>query len=408
VHLAGLAAMASAFRASDSTAKEPTVLRFEDLALRMPQLMLPVRQASGELRFPNGGVAADPVHGTLGGAPADWSVNWDRESERVDVRIRYLEGEAAGGPITGPRWLSGEVSFERLTLPEWPIQGLHVRLTAEGATVTVTGMQARLADGALEASGHLDLSQPERAPFDLDLGVSDFDPKQVCETFGLPPDSVTGRGYVKLKLSGVLRPGGDFRTEGKLEGRLVLREGTVARLPTLVAIARVPSLAGVTGLLVGKPLPYRTVEADLLLDAGKLGIADGKLLGPELRILASGEMDFNTPERHYDFLVALLFLQTLDRVLAEVPLVRNVMLGEDKNLIAVYLRVQGPRDKLTVTPLPPAAVSSVVGFASTAVVNGVKSLGRLIPIPRGTPKPEEPTPKPEESNPPPQGELPLR
>src|SRR5262249_19092538 len=106
VHLPGLAAVPAAFRAGDSTAKEPTVVHFEDLALRMPQLMLPVRQASGELRFPNGGDAADPVRGTLGGAPAEWSVNWDRTAERVDVSIHYLEGEVPGGPITGPRWLS--------------------------------------------------------------------------------------------------------------------------------------------------------------------------------------------------------------------------------------------------------------------------------------------------------------
>ena len=406
--LSGLAAMAAAFRASDSTAKEPTVIQFEDLALRMPQLILPVRQASGELRFPNGGIVADPVRGTLGGSPAEFSVKWDRAIERVDVRIRYLEGDPGpGGPITGPRWLSAKVAFQTLSLPEWPVQGLHGRLTAEGAAVTASGIKARLADGDFDASGHVDLSQAGRAPFDLDLGVSGFDPKQVCETFGLPADSVTGRGYVKLKLSGALRPGGDFRTEGRLEGHLVLRDGTVARLPTLVAIARVPSLAGVTGLL-GKPLPYRTVEADLALDGGKLGIADGKLLGPELRILASGEMDFHSAERRYDFIVALLFLQTLDRVLAEVPIVRNVMLGEDKNLIAVYLRIEGPKDNLTVTPLPPAAVESVVGFASNAVLNGVKSLGRLIPGRRASPPPAEPNPPPLESNPPPQVESPLR
>ena len=55
-----------------------------------------------------------------------------------------------------------------------------------------------------------------------------------------------------------------------------------------------------------------------------------------------------------------------------------MVLGDDKNLIAVYLRLQGPRDDLTVTPLPPQTVQTIVGFASSAVVNGVKRLGRLI------------------------------
>ena len=400
VELAGLAPMAAALRAGDSVAKQPTVLHFDDLALRMPQLMLPVRQASGELRFPNGGILANPVHGTLGGAPADWSVNWDRAADKVDARIRYLEGAAPGGPITGPRWLSARILYENLDLPGWPIEGLRARLTAERAQVTLTQIKAQLAGGAVEASGHLGLEQPDRAPFDLDLGVSEFDPAAMCATFGLPDQSVTGRGYVKLKLAGALRPGGDFSTEGTLGGKLILRDGTVDRLPTLVALARATSLRGVTGLL-GKPLPYKTLEMDLSLADGKLGVAEGKLLGPELRVLGSGELDVGTPERKYDLVIALLFLQTLDRALEQVPIVRNVMLGDDKNLIAVYLRVQGPKDNLTVTPMPPAAVSSVVGFASNAVLEGVKSLERLIPISRGNPKPEE-------SNPPPQVESPLR
>jgi AsmA-like protein len=391
--LRGLRPMAAALRSGDKDATQPTVLHFEQLAIRLPQFMLPLRDASGELRFPDGGVLAAPIHGTLGGAPADISAKWDRASDRVDVDIHYLEGAAPGGPITGPVWLSGKIDFSALTLPNWPFEKLRTRLSAEGAQVTVTGIKGTLAGGALEGAGTLDLSQADRAPFAVEIGVSEFDPAPMCVTFGLPAESITGRGYAKLKIAGALRPGGEFKTEGVLDGTIILREGTVARLPALVAIARLPSLQGVTGLL-GKPLPYKTVEMQVSLAEGKFGIADGKLLGPELRVLGSGELDLRTPEQKTDLVLALLFLQTLDRVLEKVPLVRNVMLGEDQNLIAVYLRVQGPREDLTVTPLPPQTVQSVVGFASSAVVNGVKSLGRLIPGRREAPEESTPPPAP--------------
>jgi len=45
-----------------------------------------------------------------------------------------------------------------------------------------------------------------------------------------------------------------------------------------------------------------------------------------------------------------------------------------------------------VTPLPPATVTTIVGFASNAVVQGVKSLGRLIPLGGGS----TPAPSPEQ------------
>jgi hypothetical protein len=377
VDLDGLGPLGDALRAGEGKAKEPTVVRFSDLAIRLPQFVLPLREAEGSLRFPDGGIDANPVRGVLGGAPAELSAKWSPVTDRVDVDIRYLEGAAPGGPVTGPRWLSAKLEFEQLDLPDWPLGELRARVKAEGAAVTMNGIQARLAGGDLKGTGHLDLSLTDKVPFDLALEVTDFDPKPMCATFSLPAESVTGRGYAKTTLSGALRPGGEFTTEGALETKLILRDGSVAHLPALVAIARLPSLRGVTGLL-GTALPYKTVEVDIALANGKLAFSDGKLLGPELRLLGNGEIDFNTPHRQTDFVVALLFLQTLDRMLDQVPIVRNVVLGDDKNLIAVYLRLQGPRDDLTVTPLPPQTVQTIVGFASSAVVNGVKRLGRLI------------------------------
>ena len=78
-------------------------------------------------------------------------------------------------------------------------------------------------------------------------------------------------------------------------------------------------------------------------------------------------------------LVALLFLETLDSVIGSLPIVRNVILGKDRNLLALYFRLEGPRDDMSVTPLAPERVRDLVGFASSAVMKGVRSLGKLIP-----------------------------
>jgi hypothetical protein len=389
VALDGLAPLGDALRAGEGVAREPTVIHFRDLQVKMPQFMLPVRQAEGRLRFPNGGVAAESVRGILGGAPAQITASYSQVEEKVDVDIQYLEGGVTGGPVTGPHWLDAKIDFETLDLPDWPLAHVRARVSGERAIVTFEDLKAELAGGKLRGNGHLDLSQADRAPFDMELRVSGFDPKPMCATFGLPAESVTGRGEIVVTVSGAMHPGGDFGTEGALSGKLLLHDGTVARLPALVAIARLPSLRGVTGLL-GSALPYKSVELDISLADGKVAFANGKLLGPELRILGSGEMDLKSPKRETEMVVALLFLQTLDRVLNQLPIVRNVMLGDDQNLIAVYLRVSGPREDPTVTPLPPQSVQSAVGFASRAVVNGVKSLGALIqPRSSEPPKPVE-------------------
>jgi hypothetical protein len=107
-------------------------------------------------------------------------------------------------------------------------------------------------------------------------------------------------------------------------------------------------------------------------------------------------MDLATPTKESDFVVALLFLQTLDSVIGSLPIVRNVVLGKDRNLLALYFRLSGPRDDLRVTPLPPERLRDIVGFASGAVMKGVRTLGRLIP---GTGGDDEETEAP--SSPPP-------
>jgi hypothetical protein len=297
----------------------------------------------------------------------------------VDVDVTYGDATSPGEPTTGPRWLSGRIEFEKLRIPDWPIEELAIELAAERAIVSLAKLDGRLAGGVVTGVGHIDLGPVDRAPFALDLRGRDFDPAQLCATFGLPDASIQGSGFARVHMVGALRPGGDFATEGQLSVSLVLRDGTVSRLPTMVAIARLPSLAGVTGLL-GRPLPYTKVEAELALANGRLAMSNTKLLGPQLRILGSGEMDLSKgPQPEYDFVIALLFLQTLDKLLEQVPIVRNVMLGEDQNLIAVYFRVRGPRDDLSVSPLPPQTVSTIVGFASSAVMDGVRRLGALIP-----------------------------
>ena len=100
---------------------------------------------------------------------------------------------------------------------------------------------------------------------------------------------------------------------------------------------------------------------------------------------------------------------TIDETIGNTPLVRlqrlpgtentrrrNVILGKDRNLLALYFRLDGPRDDMRVTPLPPERVRDAVGFASDAVMKGVRTLGKLIPTgaeaaePDSTPSPEQP------------------
>jgi hypothetical protein len=391
--LAGLAAAVEGFRGDeDQSAAEPPSLLFTDLALRYPAFVMPLREASGRLRFPEGGVVAQNVRGVLGGAPAELDVKWDPTADRIDVDVRYLEGVAPGQPVTGPRWLSANVALEELKIGDLRLTQVRSRLDVEGTGVHFSEMSGGLEGGAVTGAGNMSLGEAGKAPFRFDLDVRGFDAAPLAGAFGLPEQSIKGTGHAKGHVAGPLRTGGRFATDGELAIGVALKDGSISNMPVLVALARLPSLSGVSGLL-GRPLPYDDLVADFKLANGKLEISDAKLLGPQLRMLGSGEIDLNTPTKESDLVVALLFLQTLDSVIGSLPIVRNVVLGKDRNLLALYFRLSGPRDDLRVTPLAPERLRDLVGFASSAVMQGVRTLGRLIPGAGGGPD-ETPAPDP--------------
>ncbi len=356
----------------------PPAIAFSDLALRYPAFVLPLREASGVLQFPSGGLVAEDVRGLLGGAPAEFDVKWDPVAERVDVDVTYLEEPPRGQPDTGPVWLSGRIALAKLELGDLHPTEIEARVEAEGTDVRFSQIRAALAGGTVTGAGRAALGAEGRAPYAFELVARDFDAAPVAAAFDLPDESVVGRGSATGTVGGTLRAGGRFATDGELDVKIALANGHVARLPGLVALARLPSLSGVSGLL-GRPLPYDSLDLEVKLENGRLAFVDAKLLGSQLRMLGSGEMDLNTPQIESDLVVALLFLQTLDTVIGSLPIVRNVILGNDRNLLALYFRLSGPRDDMAVTPLPPERVRNLVGFASSAVMQGVRTLGRLIP-----------------------------
>jgi hypothetical protein len=401
--LVGLTAAIDGLVGDDASGSEAPALEFSELALRYPAFVLPLREASGVLHFPAGGILTEGARGVLGGAPAELDVKWQPAADRVEVAIRFAEELARGQPITGPTWLAGRIALDSLAIGDLRPTHVQARIDAVGTDVHFSDVSAEIAGGALSGSGRVALGVAERAPFSFDLEVRDFDAAPVARAFDLPDESVVGRGKAAGRVAGALRPAGRFATDGELDMRVELADGSVAKLPGLVALARLPSLSGVNGLL-GRPLPFDSLSLDFKLANGQLGLADAKLLGSQLRMLGSGEMNLNTPTKESDFVVALLFLETLDSVIGSLPIVRNVILGRDRNLLALYFHMYGPRDDMFVTPLAPERLRDIVGFASSAVMKGVSALGKLIPTGGGggdaaPPDETKPTPAPSPAGP---------
>ncbi|MEE9279196.1 MAG: AsmA-like C-terminal region-containing protein [Myxococcota bacterium] len=374
----GLDAAASALRSPAAPERAETVIRFADAEIHYPAFIFPFRAASGLLRFPQGKLVVERANGILGGAPADLDVVWDPGGETIDLRIKYLDLEVEPRAGRPREWLKGHISSDELYFGSWRVGDLDAQIDVRGADVRASAVRGRLLDGKLSGGGALSLAEEERAAFEFDLVLDDADAAELEPHLGLPPESLTGKLAGNGRLAGALEPERRYLDYWDIELNVTLEDGNVGNLPPALVLARLPSLRGVRGLL-GRALPYETIDTVIAIKGGALHVADFKLIGPELRILASGEIDLTTDDYYTDMTVAVLFLRTLDRLLGALPIVRDIVLGPEKNLLAAYFHVSGPMAELDAAFLAPKTIESTFGMLSGAIKASVKQLIKIIP-----------------------------
>ena len=375
----GLAAAARALVRPGRDAREPLVVELSDLYLGHPALVLPFRDAEAELRFPDGKLRVQ-ARGIYGGAPAELEILYDPQARHVRADVRYLDGDAPPRSDTGDLWLSAKLGVPALQLGRWRLEDIQVNVAAQGALVSFDGGRAVFGGGDTELRGTVALGAGSHALVDFHTRTTNADLDAVNEPLRLRPGALAGRADFNGLWRGRLEPGQDFLDHADLAIDLHATKGAIAHLPASVALARVPSLQGIRGLF-GRPLPYDEINARFLVRDGILRAESLSLSGPELRLLAAGELDLVAPERPADLLLAFMFLQTVDKMIELVPIIGSWVLGEDDNLVTIYVRVKGPWASPSASLVPPQSVRTAAGWAERMIGAGVAQLRKILSIP---------------------------
>jgi hypothetical protein len=374
-----------AFRAlsgSDKKKDEPQrefALAFSDMQILYPAFILPVHGARGRMRFPEGRFVIDETRAYIGGGLANLEVNWNLPADSLTVGIRYLDGEVSQRRDSGSVWLSGDIQVEQVPIGDWKLDDVSAHVEAKGGVMEFQRVDADFGGGRFRARGSVDVSKVGYAPLRFEIGWDDSDADGLMRGVGFENTKVTGKSKGSGELSGRLEPGAVFTRTCDLSLGLELRDGRLENVPAALQLARLPSLQGVRGLF-GRPLPYDTITSEVELHAGKLKLEELAIQSPDVRVLASGDVDLNTPQREADMLVALLFLRTVDVVLENVPILGRFILGNDKSLISLGFHMRGPVTSPSFTPEAPAMFKSFV--------NRLRSFFPGL-------RPSEPSPQPE-------------
>jgi hypothetical protein len=123
------------------------------------------------------------------------------------------------------------------------------------------------------------------------------------------------------------------------------------------------------------------MTADIKIAEGRLRTENFALDGPELRMLAAGEIDLRPDDRPVDLVLALLFLRTVDQVLERVPFVGSWILGNNRSLVTLYFKVGGPWRDPSGVPLPPGGITTAAGWAGRVIGQGVRRVRDMLAVP---------------------------
>ncbi len=364
------------------------VFRLIDFQIGYTAFVLPIRNLNGRLSFPTDSVVIEDAVGVVGGAPARLRAGWDYRANRVSVDITYVDGDAPPPTAEDGSWASGRFESESVPFGTWSVEGLAGSLRAPGAQVQISDVEGQLGHGDLRLQGSVSLAEPSGAAFQFKIDVKGADADTVRGYMGLEEGALTGRAFANGKLGGRLEPGRLFLEQAEVDLAARFEDGTLEKLPATIALARLPSLQGVRALF-GQPLPYDTITAHFRIQAGVLRTENFSLQGPELRILAAGDIDLLSEDLQADMTVALLLLQTVDWMIEKLPIVRDLVLGKDRSLVAIYFRLEGPWEKPRARLVTPGAIRAPTDWAARMIGSGVAKLIGLFSI--GESRTESPT-----------------
>lgn len=376
----GLGALFASIGSDEERDPEP-VLELRDLRVAYPGFVLPFRDADATLRFPDGNLLVEHARGVLGGAPAVVRAFWDRSAQGLTVDIRYEDGDAP--PLVEPAlppedaWFDSRFSMDTIFLGRWRLDGVNGRFHGTGPTVELQDVTARLAKGDLSAQGYVELKEESAAPFGFVLELENAEAAGISTVIGMQEGTLDGNLAAGGSFIGRLVPDRSVLEKADVRLKTTIRDGTLGNTPRTVALARLASPLGWTGLF-GRRLPYDEIQASFSIRNGLLRTPDFALTGPELRALAAGEINLLDDDLQTDMVIALLFLQTIDSVLERVPLVGSWVLGPDRNLVALYFELDGPWDAPRGRPLPPSAIQTATGWAGRLLGGGVRRIRDLL------------------------------
>lgn len=383
-----------------SESAKPTRIVLDFDRLEHPALIWPMHDVRMQLELEprSNGVRLEVEHCAWAGVSLDGMVDWTLQPEqRLAIDLTASEtaaSEAGTAPAaTGPEalaapggaappskgagrpWMVGRFGMGAIDSPVWTQRDARGRFSAVGGELRLEGVGIGL-DPVGELSGEvtLDLTVPDAVPYRARLALVGADLAHVIAQHGAQGELATGTLDVKGRLSGSLVPHLALLHDASGSLHLDCVDGAIQRsVPPVFALALASS--SLNPFSRRDELHYDRASADFELDHGRLETDGLDIVGPDIRLFASGSLDLSKSPHAVDAEVALFLFRQVDRALELIPIVNVLLLGENQNLLAAYFQLTGTWEKPVATAKPLRTLSEGPGDVLTKGIPRVVKRG---------------------------------
>lgn len=352
-----------------------------------PALLRPLERAAATLRPLSPGIAID-LHG------ARWGGVWVSGSGRLlgkcpDESIEFelrthpsapaqlgdrVESVVRNTPMERSReaWSAGRAEVELHEFAGFGTRRAVLSFEANGTQLRSAEVSFDLEPaGILRGNLDLELGKSEAVPYRASFQVSGAHLDAVLEDLGAKGSLTEGHLVLAADLTGRLRAGETILTSLRGPISAHSRDGVInQRMPWALAIAAVSET--LNPFRSHKTLPYDAIDTNFVLEGGRLDARSIAITGPTLRLVATGSLHFETPNR-LEAVVGLFFFRGIDKVLGSVPILSTLLLGSDENLVSAYFSLEGRWNKPRAKLVP---VKTLLDGPGNIVVKGVPTFVR--------------------------------
>lgn len=332
-------------------------LEVEDLGFRAPPSGIRLSDLSGNFTYRDGAIEFRSVEARLNSskfrisatmpdigepyfdiAASASHLDWD------DVLLLSRIRPGREGAETPDMYVKASVTCNRGVVRNTPYANLRAELTYQKEELDIKKFSVNAFDGRISGESRIFLPADGNARYRVVFDTEDISAEKLFKAGGAKETLITGLVSMKGKLTAEGATIQDMRATARGAALLKMEKGSINGFTFLSRVFSILNLTNMLKLklpdLVSEGMPYKTITGNFNLEDGLLTTSDLFVKSDVVNISIVGKTDI-VKEVFRETTVGVQPLQTVDKIVSNIPIVGWILTDETKSLVSFYFYVKG-------------------------------------------------------------------